>query len=71
MVEGAMNEEWVERIADAVVRKLDEHEQVNAIARLVLQMLDQRQAREMTAQQSSLSSAGSPDGKSEGERKQT
>ena len=54
--DGGMNEEWVERIADAVVRKIDEYEQVNAIARLVLRMLDQRQA----------AAAAAPSGESKG-----
>jgi len=47
--DGGMSDEWVERIADAVVSKIDEYEQVNAIARLVLRMLDQRQAAAATA----------------------
>jgi len=72
MSEGEMSEQWVERIADAVVKKLDEHEQITAIARLVLQMLGQRQAADGAASQGSRSSAmRSPNGKSEGEREQT
>ncbi len=42
MSEGAMNEEWVERIAEAVVQKLDERDQINAIAMQVLHLLDAR-----------------------------
>ena len=44
MGEGEMNDAWVERIAEAVVRKLDEREQINAIAEEVLRLLQTREA---------------------------
>ena len=43
MGEAELSEQSVERIAEAVVRKLDEHEQINAIASLVLRMLELKQ----------------------------
>lgn len=43
MSEGGMNEEWIDRIAEAVVRKLDERDQINAIAMQVLHLLEARE----------------------------
>jgi len=42
-------DEWVERIAEAVVRKLDEREHINAIAHLVLRLLEARQTKSAEA----------------------
>jgi len=53
VTESRMSEEWVEKIADAVVRRLDEREQINAIAMEVLRILDAR-AGAMRADRGSL-----------------
>lgn len=46
-----VSQELVEQIAQAVVRKLDEREKINAIAREVVMLLSERQARMMAIRQ--------------------
>jgi len=60
MSEGEMNERWVERIAEAVVQKLDERDQINAIAMQVLHLLDAR-TQSNPGSEPSAQAAGSGD----------
>ena len=42
MADVETTDEWVERIAEAVVQRLDERDQINAIAVQVLRLLEAR-----------------------------